>query len=120
MKYITIDGDDIGQKIASAYLRNDTKALIETNNLVKEATTQIADFLRSQGFTILFCAADGVAGSSSTTFQNNAVFAEINKIAGEELSFSAGVGNTLRDSYIALLSAKSSGKGRIHDFDDMN
>ncbi|REE18246.1 hypothetical protein B0G71_1245 [Paraburkholderia sp. BL27I4N3] len=119
MKYITIDGDDIGQKIASAYLTNDTKELTRTNDLVQEKIAQIADFLKYQGFNILFCAADGVAGSSSSFFQNSTVFAEIRKIAGEEISFSAGVGNTLRDSYIALLFAKSSGKGRLQNFDDM-
>jgi len=120
MRYITIDGDDVGQKITSAYLANDADGLIKTNDLVQKKTAQIADYLKSQSFEILFCAADGVAGLSTQHFQNQALFAEIRRIAGDELSFSAGVGNTLRDSYIALLSAKSGGKGRLHDFDDMN
>ena len=119
MKYITIDGDDIGQKIASSYLKNDENELIRTNDLVQEKTAKIADYLKSQGFSLLFCAADGVAGSCSYAFKNDEIFEEVKRIAGAELSFSAGVGETLRDSYIALLSAKSSGKSRLHDFNVM-
>lgn len=54
MNYITIDGDDIGQKITSAYLGNNVKELIGVNNLVQDKTRQIAAYLKSQGFEIIF------------------------------------------------------------------
>ena len=120
MKFVTIDGDDIGQKITSAYLNNNVQELVRVNNLVQEKTQLIAEFLRSHGFDILFCAADGVAGSICTEFDNEVIFAQIEKISEQEVSFSVGVGITLREAYIALLSAKSSGKGRLHDFSDMD
>jgi len=120
MKYITIDGDDIGQKIASAYLTNDETGLTRTNNFVQEKIVKIAELLKAQGFTILFCAADGVAGMASSHFDSSWIFSEIKKIAGDEISFSAGVGNSLREAYIALLLAKSSGKSRLQDFNEMN
>jgi Na+(H+)/acetate symporter ActP len=120
MKFVTIDGDDIGQKITSAYLNNDVQELVRVNNLVQEKTQLIAGFLRSQGFKILFCAADGVAGSICTEFDNDVIFSQIEKISEQEVFFSVGVGMTLREAYIALLSAKSSGKGRLHDFSDMD
>ena len=119
MKFVTIDGDDIGQKITSAYLTNNAKELVRVNDLVQEKTKSIAHFLKSQGFEILFCAADGVAGSICSEFDKNIIFSQIKKIAEQEISFSVGVGTTLREAYIALLSAKSSGKGRLHDFSDM-
>jgi hypothetical protein len=119
VKYITIDGDDIGQKITSAYLTNNVYELIRVNDLVKEKTELIAAYLESEGFEIIFCAADGVAGVTQSELDNRAIYSEIKKIAEDELSFSVGVGDTLRDAYVALLSAKSSGKGQLHNFNDM-
>lgn len=121
MKYITIDGDDVGQMIAYCYLKNDPERLTEMNNLVQTTTRLIADFLQSQNFTVIFCAADGVAAySSSPTATDDVLFRSISKLAGKTLTFSAGVGSSLRQSYIALLSAKSSGKACLHTFEDID
>ena len=62
MIYITIDGDDIGQMITSSYLKNDLHELSKINRVVNEKTLLISKFLKEQGFNIIFCAADGVAG----------------------------------------------------------
>lgn len=120
MKYITIDGDDVGQKITSSYLKNDIIELSRINQLVREKTSLIAMFLRSQGFTVIFCAADGVAGySESIAITNEFIFESIKCIAGDELTFSIGTGCSLREAYIALLSAKSNGKACLHDFEEI-
>lgn len=117
MRFITIDGDDVGQIITSAYLRNDLKALEAINENVNNKTRLIADFLRKQGFSVIFCAADGVAGyCDKETPDDDFIFDNIKNIAGNELSFSVGIGNSLRESYTALLSAKSSGKACMHNF----
>jgi len=117
MKYITIDGDDIGQKITASYLSNDLEGLTAINVLVSEKTRLIAEFLRSQEFVVLFCAADGVAGyTANDGLDNQYLFNEIERIANEEISFSIGVGDSLREAYVALLSAKSSGKARLHSY----
>lgn len=121
MKYITIDGDDVGQKIASAYFMNDSSELIRVNELVHSKTEQISAFLKSQGFVILFCAADGVAGyCKGSAPSDDFIFDSIKTIVGAELEFSAGVGRDLRESYVALLSAKSSGKGCLHNFEKLD
>ena len=120
MRYLTIDGDDIGQKIAAAYLTNNTAELIRVNNLVQESTHFIAEFLRLEGFAIHFCAADGVAASITHDFDLNQISAEIEKIADSEITFSAGVGSSLREAYIALLFAKSSGKNKFCDFREID
>jgi hypothetical protein len=118
MKYITIDGDDVGQKITSSYLRNDLSSLMRINELIKNKTNSIADFLREQGFSIIFCAADGVAAyHDGDNFDEDFIYSAIRDIAGQEISFSAGVGRDLRESYISLLFAKSSGKARLHNFE---
>lgn len=119
MNYITIDGDDIGQKITSAYLNNNVHELIRVNDLVQEKTKQIATFLKSQGCEIIFCAADGVAGVSVSEINTEYFYSKIKLIAEDKLSFSVGVGETLRDAYVALLSAKSAGKAQLQNFKNM-
>jgi hypothetical protein len=118
MKYITIDGDDVGQRITSAYLTNDLITLSKVNDLVNHKTFLIAEFLVECGFTIIFRAADGVAGYyENDDVDENFIYAAIKRIANNEMTFSAGIGSDLRESYIALLFAKSSGKARLQNFE---
>ncbi|MCS0589033.1 mCpol domain-containing protein [Massilia norwichensis] len=120
MKFITIDGDDVGQKITSSYLRNDLASLLKINEIVNEKTNLIARFLESQGFVVIFCAADGVAGyTEKNELDQSFLYEKICDIGGKEITFSVGLGNDLREAYIALLSAKSDGKNRLHNFQDI-
>lgn len=119
MKFITIDGDDVGQKITSSYLNNDVSELVRVNSLIQSKTKSIAEYLEVQGFKVIFCAADGVAGVSDSDFDGEHIYSEVKRIAGQELSFSVGVGDTLRDAYVALLYAKSSGKAQLRSFHEM-
>ncbi len=121
MIYITIDGDDIGQMIISSYLKNDIHELSRINRVVNEKTLSIANFLKEQGFSIIFCAADGVAGYINQSYiDKGLIFDAIKSLAEPELHFSAGIGSTLQEAYIALLSAKSNGKCCLHDFEFLN
>lgn len=121
MIYITIDGDDIGQMITSSYLKNDLHELSKINRVVNEKTLLISKFLKEQGFDIIFCAADGVAGFiDQIAIDKVFIFDSIKSLAEPELSFSAGIGTTLQEAYIALLSAKSNGKCCLHDFNCLN
>jgi len=111
MEYITIDGDDIGRKITSCYIGNDVERLQVVSQSLKTSTTNISDLLTSRGFNIVFCAADGVVASiEGMSIDFLGLFESINHLAPEGMSFSAGVGNNLREAYVALLAAKSSGK----------
>lgn len=120
MKFITIDGDDVGLKITSSYLRNDVDALSRMNRMVEEKTDLVANFLTGQGFNIIFCAADGVAGYCECERSDfDALYEAIKLIADNEMTFSAGVGRDLRESYVALLYAKSSGKACLKIFESI-
>ncbi|MCU8069462.1 mCpol domain-containing protein [Shewanella sp. SM32] len=119
-RFITIDGDDIGQLIVSCYLRNDQLALARTNALVNNTTEAIADFLSANGFSILFCAADGVAAYTDAMIPDDKdLYSSIKALAGDNISFSVGIGASLREAYVALLSAKSSGKARLHNYKEV-
>lgn len=119
MLYVAIDGDDIGRKITSCYLKNDIKSLVEINNLVQSKVQGIAGILIKNGFSIIFCAADGVAGFSTKTKDVGEIFETIQKFGAPELSFSAGVGSDLKEAYIALMFAKSTGKSKICTYDEI-
>jgi hypothetical protein len=117
MKFVSVDGDDVGQMIRSCYLNNDVIGLREINVLVQSKVRAIADFLQDNGFTIIFCAADGVAGCSDDSSWSDAdLHLQINEIGAGTPTFSTGVGETLREAYVALLAAKSSGKARIYNY----
>ena len=84
---------------------------------MQDRTRKIAAYLKSQGFEIIFCAADGVAGATKLEFDAGYIYSQIKLISDGDLSFSAGVGKSLREAYVALLSAKSSGKGKLQSFE---
>lgn len=113
MTYITIDGDDVGQKISSSYLFNNVDELIRINKLVNDATLEISDILASNGFEVIFRAADGVAGRiESDSIDLAKIFNQIQSISCGNITFSMGSGSSLKDSYIALMTAKSNGKNQ--------
>ena len=44
---------------------------------------------------------------------------KLKQLAAKALTFSAGVGQSLREAYIALLAAKSNGKACLYNFSEM-
>lgn len=112
--YITIDGDDVGRKITACYIENDDVKLRELSNVMSEAVIKIAKLLEMYGFTIIFSAADGVAGFvEGKRADFISIHKSIQQSAPVGFTFSAGVGESMRDAYMALLYAKSSGKNVI-------
>ncbi|MEN5023222.1 mCpol domain-containing protein [Pantoea agglomerans] len=113
MVYVTIDGDDVGQKISASYLFNKVDELIEINKLVNLSTLYISKKLESYGFEIIFRAADGVAGTiHNDSIDLRTIFRDIQNIPCNDITFSMGSGSTLKDSYVALITAKSNGKNQ--------
>ncbi|WP_409244889.1 mCpol domain-containing protein [Enterobacter asburiae] len=113
MVYVTIDGDDVGQKISASYLFNNVDELININGLVNFATLEISRILAEYGFEIIFRAADGVAGMiDNDSIDLSAIFNNIQTISCDDITFSMGSGRTLKDSYVALITAKSNGKNQ--------
>lgn len=121
MIYVAIDGDDIGRKLASSYLANRVDNLKATKDLIDLKTKEISDFLSSLGYDVFFCAADGVTGVlKADQIDTFSLYQGIENIGGSEISFSVGVGKSLRESYVALLYAKSTGKARVCEFSSID
>lgn len=113
MIYVTIDGDDVGQKISASYLFNNVDELIKINDLVNSATLKISEILVKNGFEVIFRAADGVAGRiGSDSTELSKIFNMIQRIPCGNITFSMGSGRSLKDSYVALITAKSNGKNQ--------
>ncbi|CAH6812958.1 hypothetical protein CWO33_23885 [Vibrio splendidus] len=116
MNYITIDGDDIGRRITSCYLNADEKGLKDISLGLKAAVENVADLLKSNGFEVIFCAADGVLAKTHAEVDYEMLFSEIQSCSTLNITFSAGVGDTLQSAYVALLDSKSSGKNQIKKY----
>jgi hypothetical protein len=118
--YIAVDGDDSGKKIAACYINNDEIKLSQISKDLERSARSISELLQTNGFRIIFCAADGVAAVTSlaeVSFLN--LFERIRQLAPSGFTFSAGVGNSLHEAYVALLNAKSLGKNKLSYFDDI-
>jgi hypothetical protein len=118
--YIVIDGDDSGKKIAACYINNDEIRLRQISGDLECATLSISKLLINTGFQIIFRAADGVAAVTSRSEANwEEIFAKIRDISPDGFTFSAGIGGSLHEAYVALLNAKCLGKDRLSHFGDI-
>lgn len=117
--YITIDGDDVGRNITASYIANDEIKLIQISNNINDATKKISSLLFKSGFEIVFQAADGVTAKIDMEIDLYAIFNEIQLLAFDGITFSAGVGMNLREAYIALLNSKSNGKNMLSIYNNI-
>ena len=117
--YIAIDGYDVGRKITSSYLSNSEERLTYISNKLNDTTKKISKMLLSNGFEIIFQAADGVTAKTDNEVNLNFVFDKIKSYSFDEITFSAGVGANLREAYVALLNSKSNGKNMISIYKDI-
>lgn len=115
--YITIDGDDIGNKIATAYYDNNEKQLSTINEELNAILANALTFLKSSGFEMVFFAADGIVCKGDDE-NISKVAAYVKSMGRGQYTFSAGVGIDLRSAFIALKYAKSTGKDRSMYFND--
>lgn len=108
MKYLYIDGDNIGLKIEQSFLNNDAEELRIVNLAVINAIEKITSYLTSNDQEIIFSGADGIIVRGN----NLDIKALLKKIRSTDknFTFSVGIGNSLSDAYIALRYAKSYSK----------
>lgn len=119
--YVAIDGDDSGRKITACYIHNDELKLRQISEDLKQVMIRIGEMLLSEGYIIIFCAADGIAAKSSADqLEFEQLFSAIRNLASPVTTFSVGVGKDLREAYIALLEAKCTGKDRVCLFAELD
>lgn len=106
--YAYIDGDDIGLKIEKSFMENDEFNLGLINNKVKNMVEIITTYLITNRFDIIFSGADGIICKGDTIEASEILDFIRGNVEG--ITFSLGVGDSLRDSYLALRYAKCNGK----------
>ncbi|NUP20852.1 MAG: mCpol domain-containing protein [Streptomyces sp.] len=119
MTFVIIDGDDVGNKVEKHILSNDVANFIELSRTINLTLERLAgrlaelpgvSLVHAGGDSILIEIADASVDLMSETLRKEQ--------APGALTFSAGVGSTLRQSFLALRMAKSSGKHRIVRFQE--
>src|SRR5687767_747743 len=110
MYYIYIDGDDIGLEIEKSFIENDETSLIQINKEMNSVTREMSEYMINAGFSVLFLGADGIICKGESV--NIKELSSYIKKFSHQFTFSIGVGNNLRDSFVALRYAKSIGKDR--------
>ncbi|WP_291726861.1 mCpol domain-containing protein [Bernardetia sp.] len=111
MIYVTVDGDDIGNQLAQAFLNNDEDKLIQLDDDLQKAVAKLKEEMIKQGFELLACGADGITGKKETA-NFELTMANIRKSV-LPFTFSAGAGNSLAEAFMALKYAKSKQKNRL-------
>ncbi len=108
MMYIILDGDDIGLKIEKSFMENDELTLNKVNEDIKRIVDFISIYLVQEGFEIIFSGADGIiCKGNEVNIKNLSSFVKKECLP---YTFSIGIGDTLKSSFLALRYAKSISK----------
>jgi len=108
MRYGYIDGDNIGLVIERSFMENNEANLTNINKAISDLIEIISHYLKIHHQQIIFAGADGLIYKGSN-LDLHELLTMIRK-QHESITFSIGIGDTLRESYIALRYAKSIGK----------
>ncbi|MEV6016372.1 mCpol domain-containing protein [Streptomyces sp. NPDC051997] len=117
--FAIIDGDDVGNKIESRILANDVTGFVRTSKMIADAVHNLVDYTSTlPGVTVISSGGDSVLLQVAEDSIASLMEALEESQDPGVFTFSAGIGQTLRESFIALRVAKSSGKRRISIFAD--
>ncbi len=116
MKYLYIDGDNIGLKIEQSFFNNDEAELNKTNLKVINTVSEITSYLKEINHQIIFSGADGIIAKGKEVDITKLL--NFTRDLNTDITFSIGIGNNLNNCYVALRYAKSSGKNIAVDYSD--
>ncbi|OAN45438.1 hypothetical protein A6A03_14765 [Chloroflexus islandicus] len=116
MIYVSVDGDDIGrlltQKIYQANNDDEVRAFSELVTTTFQAVA--AWVIQNQG-EVLFCTGDSIFFKISEHLVDNA----LRHFELDHFTISVGIGETRKEAHWALNIAKSLGKARIVNFNEV-
>lgn len=115
MIYFYIDGDDVGLRLERSLLNNDEIALIRINAEVTSIIDKLTERLVDLGCEVVFSGADGVIGKCKSG--DSEAIQRCVCTLNASLTFSIGIGWSLRDAFAALRFAKASGKNGLATLD---
>ncbi|WP_411119545.1 mCpol domain-containing protein [Streptomyces sp. 058-1L] len=111
MPFSIIDGDDVGNKVESHLLSNNVSGFTGASKMITEFIESLADALsRVSTAKIVSAGGDSILVEIDQTAIGELIEVLDSRQRPGVFTFSAGVGPTLRESFIALRMAKSTGK----------
>lgn len=111
MRYVGIDGDNIGNKLELCLLENNEIGVKLLSREVEGILLNFSQQLSALGMEIIFCSGDSLLCKGESI--NLSYLSKLVKIEKNSIKFSVGVGYTVKDAYIALKYAKASGKNKL-------
>ncbi|MEV3950884.1 MULTISPECIES: mCpol domain-containing protein [Streptomyces] len=119
MPFAIIDGDDVGDKVESFILANDVENFIASSRRINTELEGLATCMQElPGVSLVHAGGDSLL----VKMEDEAIRLVVEVVNRQQrpgsLTFSAGIGSTLRQSFIALRMAKSSGKCRVVRFEE--
>jgi hypothetical protein len=116
MLYVAADGDDIGRHLTQRiYRANNDWEVIQFSALVTDTFARVGEWVIQNRGEVLFCTGDSILFKISKTSISTAV----HHLKSEHFTISVGVGGTLKEAHWALNVAKSLGKARVVNFDEV-
>jgi hypothetical protein len=114
MKYLAIDGDDIGDRVEYAIVEIGTvEAAMEISREIMVAQQQIADLISTlEGSQIYFQGGDNTFASVPDDFDDYQKFIDI-YLENTNHTATVGVGNTPLEAHNALVIGKNTGKNKV-------
>ncbi|NKQ27342.1 mCpol domain-containing protein [Streptomyces galbus] len=114
MLFAIIDGDDVGNKIESHLLADDVVGFVQTSKMISLAVETVAGrAAQVPGVAVISSGGDSILLQLSEESFSHLRDALATLQQPGRFTFSVGIGGTLRESFIALRMAKSSGKCKI-------
>ena len=104
--YIAIDGNDTGKHLEKYLLSNDVEKVRSFSNALDLQIKYFRDAVLKTEGDILMCGGDNILGTVKAE-DIPELCQKIKNTPESEMSFSVGIGNSPRNSYLALKYAKS-------------
>jgi GTP cyclohydrolase III len=115
--YISIDGDDIGTEIERFIVLCQPEPLVRYWEQVSRAMAKLRREIESFGAEIIIFGGDTILARITKEPEPELIDALFSSTS--PLSFSVGTGHTMLEAYVALKTAKASGKNCWVDYRDL-
>lgn len=113
MSYLIIDGDDVGNKVEAHLLANDVDSFTASSKEISASIDGLVDALNKiPGVSVVSAGGDSILARLDSPAAGSMGDLLSGLQRPGRFTFSAGIGETLRESYVALRMAKAAGKRR--------
>ncbi|WP_370673377.1 mCpol domain-containing protein [Streptomyces sp. DvalAA-14] len=108
-----IDGDDIGNRVEAHLLSNDVDSFTTSSKEISSSIDELVDSLNKiPGVYVVSTGGDSILARIDSAHIGSIGDLLSNLQRPGRFTFSAGIGDTLRESFVALRMAKATGKRR--------